>query len=384
MTATNAEKITFETLIAGEQGRLVGLCRHITGDNDAAEDLVQETLLIAWRQRHKLTDPSGINHWLTAIARNVCRQYVRAKRQNGIHLPLSDNPSQTVSTATAGVATNFDLEMELERADLVDLLDKALGLLPADTHSLLIQHYIEGLPQAELGAHFGMTKGNVAVRLHRGKVALRQALVTDFRDDAVAYGLVTAGEVRWTETRIWCFVCGQHRLLGQFDHVNDELQLRCPGCNHTHDEHDRISYSQSARLRGVKAYKPAFSRVMQWVHERYIEANRTGMIPCETCGQPLPIQIGVPPGVIDSPPVVYVWCEHCNYCPGSNSWSALALSFPMVRKFWRAHPRMRALPERNLEIAGCPAILTGFESVTDNAKIEIAFAKKTFDVIELP
>ena len=59
--------------------RLVRLCAVISGDPAAAEDLAQETLLEAWRNAHKLHDPSGAERWLAAIARNVCLRNARRR-----------------------------------------------------------------------------------------------------------------------------------------------------------------------------------------------------------------------------------------------------------------------------------------------------------------
>jgi RNA polymerase sigma-70 factor (ECF subfamily) len=64
-----------------ERARLVRLCAVLTGDAEAAEDFAQETLLEAWRHRHKLTDTCGADRWLTAIARNVCLRWGRRPRQ---------------------------------------------------------------------------------------------------------------------------------------------------------------------------------------------------------------------------------------------------------------------------------------------------------------
>jgi predicted RNA polymerase sigma factor len=65
--------ITFslEHMLHAEHARLVRLCAYLTGDRDAADDLAQETLIKAWRHRHKLTDPDGPSAGLNAIARNV-------------------------------------------------------------------------------------------------------------------------------------------------------------------------------------------------------------------------------------------------------------------------------------------------------------------------
>jgi DNA-directed RNA polymerase specialized sigma24 family protein len=66
--------------------RLVRLCATISGDAQAAEDLAQETLLEAWRNAHKLHDPSGADRWVAAIARNVC---LRWARRRGRDVPVS-------------------------------------------------------------------------------------------------------------------------------------------------------------------------------------------------------------------------------------------------------------------------------------------------------
>ena len=99
--------------------RLVRLCAAISGDPAAAEDLAQETLLEAWRNAHKLRDPSGAERWLAAIARNVCLRERPAPRP------------RAVVAAGRGGGRRSGLDAELERAELLELLDRALALAPA-------------------------------------------------------------------------------------------------------------------------------------------------------------------------------------------------------------------------------------------------------------
>lgn len=380
MIPTPAEHCTaFETLVADEHTRLIRFCGYLTGDSQAAEDLAQETLLIAWRQRHQLTEPQGLAHWLTAIARNVCRHHVRTRTRRQRYIS-SLEPSPEAASVTTDPVADFDLEVALERSELITLLDRALGLLPAETRGLLIQHFVEELSQAELAARLGMTSGAVAVRLHRGKLALRQTLITDFRDEAILFGLVAPTQAAWSATRIWCPLCGQNRLLGQFDHAKGELQLCCPGCNDLQNEYERISYSQLPCLRGIKAYKPAMTRVLACTYDYHFKKSNAGIVPCLHCGRPQPLRIGSPPGVPNNAPGVYTWCEHCQ-AGTSNAWNGLAICLPQGRAFWQKHPRICALPEREVEIAGTPAILAGFASVTGDAMFEVAFSKRTFEVI---
>jgi RNA polymerase sigma-70 factor (ECF subfamily) len=177
--------------------KLVRLCGAITGDRTAAEDLAQESLLEAWRQRRKLTDPSGADRWLAAIARNVCLRWARARGRTVVF----DEESVTV---------------EIEHSELAGILDDALALLPAGTRTALVQRYVHDLPHAEIAASLGVSADAVAMRLTRGKIVLRRALAADL-------GLASA----WEPTRSFCRTCGRRRLLARH---GGSVAFKCPGC----------------------------------------------------------------------------------------------------------------------------------------------------------
>jgi RNA polymerase sigma-70 factor (ECF subfamily) len=197
---------------------LVGLCAAVSGDRAAAEDLAQETLLEAWRNRHKLRDPAGADRWLAAIARNVCRRWARTRGRDAGVVPVGGQEE---------LPAGFDVEVELERAELVDLLDRALALLPPTTRDVLVHRYVHDSPHAEIAARLGVSEDAVSMRLSRGKLVLRAALATQLRDEASAYGLVVA-EDEWRETRVWCSRCGERKL--QLRRDDTFVAFRCPGC----------------------------------------------------------------------------------------------------------------------------------------------------------
>ena len=170
-----------------ERDRLVRLCAFLSNDPDAAEDLAQETMLEAWRHLHKLRDPEGYRRWLSAIARNVC---LRHGRRRGRELPRLVRPDDRTPPAAPdpadALADDFDLEVELERDELADLLDRALALLPAETRAVLVQRYVEESPHAEIAGRLGVSEDAVSMRLSRGKLALRRVLAADLAAAAAA------------------------------------------------------------------------------------------------------------------------------------------------------------------------------------------------------
>src|SRR5437016_9913510 len=74
-------EVTRNFVSSEERTRLLRLCLAITGDVDAVEDLVQETLLEAWRHEHILRDATRRRQWLSGIARNVCLRWLRKRRR---------------------------------------------------------------------------------------------------------------------------------------------------------------------------------------------------------------------------------------------------------------------------------------------------------------
>jgi RNA polymerase sigma factor (sigma-70 family) len=134
----------FAAVVSTERPRLVRLCAQLSGDQNVAEDLAQETLLEAWRLRHRLTDEQGYQRWLTAIARNVCLRWRRACRHIAREYPLL--PEDAVSSASGHVVRNtdeFDITVDLDRDDLARLLDQALAWLSPHTRAILVERYIK-------------------------------------------------------------------------------------------------------------------------------------------------------------------------------------------------------------------------------------------------
>jgi RNA polymerase sigma-70 factor (ECF subfamily) len=281
------------------------------------------------------------------------------------------------------IADQFDIEVELERDELASLLDRALALLPPDTRDVLVQKYVRQSPHAEIAARLGLSENAVAVRVHRGKLALRQVLMTRFQDAAVAYGLVEPEMEQWQKTRIWCPRCGQHHLLGRFDHTNGALALRCPTC---FPQPDMVVCDIRAPqlLHGVQGYRAAFSRAIGWAGPYFRQALVEPPI-CSICGTRTVVQKLSPSEVPPSLGHTYGVRVQCATCdpPSFASLHGLTLDLPKVRRFWRIYPRIRSVPERAIEVGGRDALLLRIEDVTGAAGVDVIFARDTFEMLDV-
>lgn len=379
-----------------ERSQLVGLCRKLTGNPDVAEDLAQETLLLAWRGREGLRDPEKRAAWIAGIARNVCLRWQRQHGRDLAHsiiLPRKGGEQSAVPLEEL-IADEFDLEVELERKELISLLDHALAELPTETRAVLIQRYVEESPLAEIAAQLSTNTSAVAMRLQRGKLALRKVLTSQMREEITAYKQAASLDV-WEQTSLWCHLCGKHRLVGRKQPERGLLYLKCPGCNpgdEVQSKNDTLSV-----LKGIHSFKPAFTRLAEWNHTYYRQALRDGSMVCETCGRRVQARIRPAEEIRElfrlrpaSPNwcnpqderLVTAACEHCNNL-NYISLSSLVLSLPEGRAFSRAHPRVRLLPSRSLEFTGRPCIVISFESVTDTASFEVLSDEETYEVLKI-
>ena len=359
-----------------ERRRLVRLCAAVTGDRDAAEDLAQETLLEAWRNLHKLRDPTGADRWLAAIARNVCRRWARRRGRDLAFL----EPTEREPLRSEGL----DVDDELERAELLQLLDRALALLPPETREVLVHRYVRDSPHAEIGARLGLSEDAVSMRLSRGKVVLRRLLASELAEGASEYGLLDPSDDGWRETRVWCPECGRRRLDIRREPPPGVVSFRCPDCNG--DAPGSVYPLGNPVFAGLVGdlVRPAavIARAAEW-SRRYFGAGADARgVACTRCGRPVTLRRYT---VERRERERHGLFAHCTACGEqvSSSISGLALALPEVRRFRRAQPRTTAVPAREVEADGQPAIVVRYQAVLGSAGVDVVLARETLRVLEV-
>ncbi len=105
---------------------------------------------------------------------------------------------------------------------------------------------------------------------------------------------------------------------------------------------------------------------------------------CPGCGDTLVLHKATKSGT-DPQSYRDILSYRCRRCPAMtfNAQFINILALPETRRFWQHHPRMRSVQERDVEAAGRPAVVAGFESMTGRSRIEIVYARDTFDVIQV-
>lgn len=337
-----------------DRRKLVRLCAAISGDSTAAEDLAQETLLEAWRNAHKLRDPGGADRWLAAIARNVCLRWARSRGRELSFVALETE-----------LAVDDD---ELERAELVEVLDRALGLLPPETREILIHRYVHDSAHAEIGERFGLTEDAVAMRLARGKDTLRRVIGVEAGDG-------------WRQTRVWCRDCGRARVSVR--QAPGAVSFRCPACTRSATASDfSLENPVFGRLlRGLVRPTAILRRTADWVHG-YFAAGAPADVACTRCGRGTVLRRFARDRDGRGSDGLYADCRACGeqVC---TSVGGLVVSLPAVRRFRAAHPRSENLPPRGIDFAGRHAILARHQDVLGSSGVDVVFDRDTLRVLEV-
>lgn len=363
---------------SSDRARLVRYCLSYTGDPDAAEDLVQQTLFEAWRKGDALHSPDVREYWLFGVARNVCRRWLRERSRSTARMQYLD----AADDAWVDQADDYDITLELERDELADVLDRALRLLPPETRAALIQRYIEELPQSESARRLGLSEGVIEARLHRGKLALRRLFTTDLLDDAIAHGLVVPDTIAWRQTHMWCPTCGQHKVVGRYT-VQGDLQLDCPDClGVAPSSFVRASPAEFGDvLDGVKGFKPSVSRILRWLHDAYRDGARDQTTPCDGCGREVPIRAKFQ----DERRYPELWyaCNGCGMVSPIVGLPGIALGSPEGLAFWREHGRIRLIPGvSRMQETASPTVAVSFESITGSARRHFLFVRDNLQFVE--
>jgi RNA polymerase sigma-70 factor (ECF subfamily) len=152
------------------------LCVHVLGDDDEAEEAVEETFWQAWRQAARYDITRGaVSTWLTTIARSRALDRLRAKRrrQEDAMSDLSETKRAAVEeTARRGDDPASGAEVSERRA----LVRQALLGLPLEQREVLELAYFRGLSQTEIAERTGQPLGTIKTRVRLAMEKLRDRL----------------------------------------------------------------------------------------------------------------------------------------------------------------------------------------------------------------
>ncbi len=156
-----------KTLIARWQPRLARLAWRLTGEREAARDVVQDAWLAIVRGLKRLDDPARFRWWAYRIVTNKCADWIRRR---------SVRRSAAQELRDAAASTRDDSSNQTDSANDVARMRDAMAKLPDEQRAVLSLHYLDEMGVREIARVLGVPDGTVKSRLHHARNRLKEAL----------------------------------------------------------------------------------------------------------------------------------------------------------------------------------------------------------------
>jgi RNA polymerase sigma-70 factor (ECF subfamily) len=183
------DESAFEEFFAAYFPRLYRFARiRVGGDDDAAEDVAQTTLIKAVAKLHTYRGESPLFNWLCAFCRReIAARFERLGRAPQVSLADDAAAAKAVADAVAALSRD-DPEQEYQRREVSRLVRTTLRDLPARYGDALVWKYIEGTSVEEIARRLGLGYKAAESHLTRARQAFRAAFVLMSRRQPSAIG----------------------------------------------------------------------------------------------------------------------------------------------------------------------------------------------------
>jgi RNA polymerase sigma-70 factor (ECF subfamily) len=163
----------FEAEVLPLVDRLYGFGVYLSGDRREAEDLVQDTLVKAYRAFDRFEPGTNLRAWLYTILANTYKNRLRRRDQGWTSL---DDLSPAGEAETAWSEGSIDPEVAADDLSVQERVRAAIDKLPPDFRAVVLLADLEGYAYREIADILGVPIGTVMSRLHRGRQALKRHL----------------------------------------------------------------------------------------------------------------------------------------------------------------------------------------------------------------
>ena len=175
MTTGTGDSSDLETLLVTFAPRVYGLLFRLVGRTDVAEDLMQETMLRAFRSLGTYRPEGKFRAWVFRIAVNLARDWIRRQpREPSVSLDDGEDPPVAVSLRTIappGAA--------MGRRESSKRVEAAIARLSAPDREVLLLRYYGDLAFKDIARTTGEPLGTVLARAHRALKKLGDLLPED-------------------------------------------------------------------------------------------------------------------------------------------------------------------------------------------------------------
>jgi RNA polymerase sigma-70 factor, ECF subfamily len=188
--ARTGDAAAFSELVQRYERKIYRLAKHITQNDEDAEDVLQESFLKAYTHLESFHGDSKFYTWLVRIAVNEALMKLR-KRKTDKTVSLDEPQDTGEDLVQREIAVwEDDPEKKYSREELADILNTAVQSLKPSFRTVFVLRDIEELSTEDTAETLGISIPAVKSRLLRARLQLREKLTRHFRrkgDDVFAY-----------------------------------------------------------------------------------------------------------------------------------------------------------------------------------------------------
>jgi len=183
----------FSELISTHKPRIYGLALKLAGNEEDAEDILQDTFLKAIDKIDQFRQESSFGTWLYAIALNEARAMLQKRKQADLrpieeYMPSGHHGDENVhledhpGTVSPRLFDWKDPEKLFEAQELRQTINHLVAELPYDYREAFVLRYIEELSVKEVAEKIGESEAATKSRILRARLALRERLSEVFEE----------------------------------------------------------------------------------------------------------------------------------------------------------------------------------------------------------
>lgn len=165
--ARDGDQQAFEELVRQTYVATYTLAFRLTGNEEDARDVVQETYLRAWKAIRKFRGDAQFSTWLYRITANTASSMTQRRSRNRAD-SLDDQGSEVVDDRTFA-----NPEASSEASALHQRLSEAVAELPPKLRTIVVLKDVYDLPHEAIAEELGISESAAKVRLHRARRKLR-------------------------------------------------------------------------------------------------------------------------------------------------------------------------------------------------------------------
>lgn len=173
----------FATIVRTYQQRVFNMVFRFLGNREEAEDVAQDVFVTVYQSAASFRGDSKFSTWLYRVTVNHCKNRLKYLKRRGRHMgrPLDEIAEHQIAQGSGETQPAY--HAAIPRPDdlaagrqLEALIQREMAKMDEDHRLLLVLRDIQGLSYQEMAEVTGLNVGTIKSRLHRARLALKEAL----------------------------------------------------------------------------------------------------------------------------------------------------------------------------------------------------------------